>query len=405
MKNKKDEFPLLQRLENNVPICYLDSAATTQKPQQVLDAIIKAYTAYNANPGRGIYQLAEQATQQYENARKTVANFIGAKPDEVVFVSGATEGINAIAQGWARYNITAGDEIVLSELEHHSNLLPWQRVAHEVGAHLKFIPILPDGFLDMSVVASLITRKTKLVAITHSSNAIGTPVELQPIVTLAKKVGAKVLVDACQSAPHMPIDVKKIGCDFLVFSGHKMLGPTGIGVLYISSQLHDSVQPFALGGGMVFEVNWHTYSLVKAPHKFEAGTPPFIQAIGLAEAIKYLEQNVPFDDLQAYEAMLCNRLIEGLSQIDSITILGPIDELKKQGHVVTFVVDGVHAHDVAAYLDKQGICVRAGHFCAQPLLKKLGHDAAVRASFYCYTQRQDIDRLIEAMQCLQGVAR
>ncbi len=400
MKNLKSEFPLLSQTKHDTPLCYLDSAATSQKPQQVIDAIVHAYTTYNANPNRGIYALSEQATQQYEDARERVARFIGAQSHETIFTSGATAGINAIAQGWARYHIKAGDEILLSELEHHSNMLPWLRVAQEVGAVVKYIPITSNGLLAMDQLSSLLTNRTNLVAITQSSNAIGTPVDLQPIIEHAKQVGARVLVDACQSVPHMPINVKTMGCDFLVFSGHKMLGPTGVGVLYINEAIQDDVQPFMLGGGSVFDVDWHRYTLQKAPQKFEAGTPPFIQAMGLAAACDYLQQ-IPFSELHAYEAGLCRRFIEGLLQIDFVSILGPIDALQQSGHLVTFVVDGFHAHDVAAYLDQQGICVRAGHFCAQPLFKKLGYDAAVRASFYCYTQEQDIDRLIDALKQLK----
>ncbi len=393
----KKDFPFFTRTDREL-ISYLDSASTTQKPKQVLDAIQNAYVQFNANPGRGLYQLAEEATHAYEDARKTVAQFIGAPPHEIIFTSGATEGINGIAIGWALHHIKSGDEIVLTELEHHSNLLPWIRVAKETGAHLTYIPVLPNGALDMDAVDSIITERTKLVATTHSSNAIGTFVDLQPIIARAHDVGARVLVDACQSVPHMPIDVSKIGCDFLVFSGHKMLGPTGIGVLYMRENVQEEVLPWMLGGGMVFDVDWHQYTLAKAPHKFEAGTPPFIQAMGLAAAISYLKNTISFDALQKYEAALCARLLDGISDMKKIHIIGPVDELRKQGHLVTFVADDVHAHDVAVYLDQHNICVRAGHFCAQPLLKKLGHASAVRASFYGYTDESDIDRLLSALQ-------
>lgn len=394
MNNLKKQFPLLMRES----VSYLDSASTTQKPQQVLDAIQHAYTTYNANPGRGVYTLAEEATKQYENARSTVAQFIGAKSNEVIFTSNATAGINLIAQGWARQHLKPGDEILLTELEHHSNLLPWQRVAKETGAQLKFIPIFPDGSLDMSTLDSLITERTKLIACTHSSNAIGTPVEVKAIIARAQQVGARTLIDACQTVPHQKIDVATMGCDFLVFSGHKLLGPTGIGVLYIKESMQDDVEPLSLGGGQPFQVDWHQYTLRTGPHKFEAGTPPFIQAMGLAAAIKYLQDHITFDVLREHEAALCARLIDGLSMMKKVTLLGPVEQLKMGGHLVTFVVDGMHPHDVAAYLDSQGIAVRAGHFCAQPLFKKLGYDGAVRASFYCYTQLSDIDHLLHALQ-------
>lgn len=397
MRNdQKKDFPLLVR-ENS---SYFDSASTTQKPQLVLDAIQHAYTTYNANPGRGIYALAEEATEQYEDARSTVAQFIGAQLNEIIFTANATAGINLIAQGWAQKHLNAGDEILLTELEHHSNLLPWQCVAKETGAHLKFIPILSDGSLDMSKLDSLLTERTKLVACTHSSNAIGTAVDVETIIKRALQVGAKTLIDACQTVPHQSINVSQMGCDFLVFSGHKLLGPTGVGVLYIKESMQDDLQPLSLGGGQPLEVTWDQYRLKKGPHKFEAGTQPFIQAMGLAAAINYLQEWVPFDALQLHEAALCARLIDRLLTMKNVKILGPIEQLKTEGHLVTFVVDGMHSHDVAAYLDSKGIAVRAGHFCAQPLFKKLGHDGAVRASFYCYTQKDDIDRLLQAMRQL-----
>jgi len=399
MNDLKKDFPLLMQDE----ISYLDSASTTQKPQQVLDAIQHAYTSYNANPGRGMYTLAEEATEQYESARNTVAQFIGAKPNEIIFTANATAGINLIAQGWARQHLKSGDEILLTELEHHSNLLPWQRVVKETGAQLKFIPILPDGSLDMRKIDVLITERTKLVACTHSSNAIGTSVDVAAILARAQQVGARTLIDACQTVPHQAINVASMGGDFLVFSGHKLLGPTGVGVLYIKESMQDAVQPLSLGGGQPFEVDWDQYTLRKGPHKFEAGTPPFIQAMGLAAAINYLQEKVPFDALQKHEAALCARLIDGLSTMKNVTILGPVDQLKKQGHLVTFVVDGMHPHDVAAYLNQQGIAVRAGHFCAQPLFTKLGYDGAVRASFYCYTQVKDIDHLLQAVRSFHSL--
>ncbi len=394
----RTDFPLLARTMQGMPICYLDSASTSQKPQAVIDAGVKAYTTFNANPGRAIYELAEEATEAYEDARRTVAKFINADPREIVFVRGTTEGINFIAQGWGNKHIKRGDEILLSELEHHANLVPWQRIAEQTGAVLKFIPIIKDGALDYSAIKSVMSKKTKLVAITHSSNAIGTPVNLEPIIQAAKKVKARVLIDAAQSAPHQQIDVKKIGCDFLTFSGHKMLGPTGIGVLYINASCVDEVEPLIFGGGAVFEVDWHHATLREAPAKFEAGTVLLAQAVGLAAAIDYYQKKVPFDALQKHEAALCAQLIDELIKHKKITILGPIKELRSRGHLVTFVIEGIHAHDVAAFLDQRGICVRAGHFCAQPLIKKLGYDAAIRASVHCYSTAEDVDRLVKGIR-------
>ena len=396
MINKSD-FPLLV----DSGITYLDSAATSQKPQQVIDAVVKAYTTYNANPGRGIYQLAEAATEQYELARKAVAFFVNAKDKEIVFVRGATEGINYIATGWALHRLKKGDSILLSELEHHANLLPWQRVAQQTGCELRFIPVCPqDGMLELEQLDKLLDDSTKLVAITQSANAIGTSVDLVPIIARAKKMGARVLVDACQSVPHEQIDLKKMGCDFLVFSGHKMLGPTGIGVLYINASAQHEVQPLCLGGGAVKEVTWHKAVLADAPHRFEAGTASLAQAIGLHAAIEYLQKNVPFDELKKHEAALCTQLIDALQEMPRVKIYGPIEQLKKEGHLVTFTIDGIHAHDVAAYLDKKGIAVRAGLFCAMPLGHLMGYNDAIRASFYCYTQSEDVAQLIEALYSL-----
>lgn len=400
MHNIRKDFPLLAREVHGKPLCYLDSASTSQKPQAVIDAVVKAYTTFNANPGRGIYQLAEQAAMEYEHARAIVARHIHANPDEIVFVRGATEGINVIAQGWGNYHLKRGDEIVLTELEHHANLVPWQRVAQQTEAVLKFIPITKDGSLDYSSIPSIITQRTKLVAVTHNSNAIGTSVDVTPIIAAAKKVHARVLIDAAQSAPHHMIDVTTLGCDFLTFSGHKTLGPTGIGVLYMHASVRDEVQPLTLGGGAVLEVDWHHATLRKAPAKFEAGTVSLAQAIGLGAAITYLQEKVSFDALQKHEAALCAQLIDGLAHHKRITIIGPHEELRRKGHLVTFVVDGIHAHDVAAFLDQRGICVRAGTFCAQPLMKKLGYDGAIRASFHCYSTSQDVDRLLEAVSAL-----
>jgi cysteine desulfurase / selenocysteine lyase len=397
MKNIKNDFPLLMQHD----ISYLDSASTAQKPQEVIDAVTTAYTKYAANPGRGIYELAEQATKEYEDARKAVAEFIGAEPSEIIFVRGATEGINYIAQGWARDHLKKGDQILLSQLEHHANLLPWQRIAKQTGAELLFIPLLENGMLDMDAANQLIKQNVKLVAITHESNVIGTPVDVTAITQMAHAVGARVLVDACQSVPHKKVDVKAIGCDFLAFSGHKLLGPTGIGVLYIKKELHDEVEPLCLGGGVVREVTWDSHTLADAPEKFEAGSPSLAQVIGLHAAVNYMKKNVPFDQLRAHESELTAYAISELEKMPHVKLYGPLDLLKKEGHSITFTVDGMHAHDVAAYLDTQKVAVRAGHFCAQPLAKLLGYDAAVRASFYCYTKKEDVEKLIIALKGLQ----
>jgi cysteine desulfurase/selenocysteine lyase len=392
------DFPILSQTIKGYPLAACDNASTTHKPQSVIDTIVHFYTTTNANIYRGVHLFAEQATQMYEDARKKVAAFIGADSAEVIFTRGCTSGINFVVATWGKQNINAGDEIVITELEHHANLLPWQRLAQEKGAVLKFIPIFPDGSLDLSQLNSIITHKTKMVSVIHVSNAIGTHVDIATIIARAYAVGARTLIDAAQSVAHQKINVHQLGCDFLVFSGHKLLGPTGIGVLYIAKDLHESLSPYEVGGGMVEDVDCNNATWRAAPQKFEAGTPPIAQAIGLGAAIDYLNEHIDFNALAIYEAQLCARLIDGLSQIKQVKILGPVSELKKKGHLVGFLVDGFHSHDVAAFLDSRGISVRAGHHCAQPFAKKLGYDASVRVSFYFYNTFEDVDRVIDAVR-------
>jgi len=400
MKNIRKDFPILEQRVNGNPLIYFDNAATTHKPQCVLDALINFYTKHNANIHRSIHVSGEQATGMYEAARANVANFIGAQPEEIVFTKNATESINAVASAWAKEHIKAGDEILVSELEHHSNLMPWQRLAQQNKAVLKFIPIKSDGTLDLSMLPVLLSDKTKLVVVSHVSNALGTHNDIQSIIQQAHAVGAKVLIDASQSVPHQKIDVQQLGCDFLVFSGHKMLGPTGIGVLYINKALHDQLQPYQLGGGMIYEADFKKAVYLPMPHLLEAGTPPIAQAIGLGAAIDYIQKNIDFDALQKHEAALCERFINGLQKIKGIKVLGPIEQLKKGGHLVSFVVEGIHPHDVAAYLSEHGIFTRAGHQCAQPLAKKLGVNASTRASFYAYNTQEEVDACLDVLQQL-----
>ncbi len=396
-KKLRADFPILSQKINGYPLAACDNASTAHKPQSVIDAIVHFYTTTNANIYRGVHLFAEQATQMYENARNKVAQFIGADSEEIIFTRGCTSGINFVVATWGMQNIKAGDEIVITELEHHANLLPWQRLAQEKGAMLKYIPIFSDGSVDLSQLDSIITRKTKIVSVIHVSNAVGTHVDIATIIARAKAVGARTLIDAAQSVAHQKINVHQLGCDFLVFSGHKLLGPTGIGVLYIKKELHDIIPPYEVGGGMVEDVDCNHATWRAAPHKFEAGTPPIAQAIGLGAAIDYLNNNIDFDQLMSYEAQLCERLIDGLSQIKQVKILGPIAELKKKGHLVSFLVNSIHSHDVAAFLDSRGISVRAGHHCAQPFAKKLGYDASVRVSFSFYNTFEDVDRIVSAI--------
>ncbi len=398
--NIAKDFPLLKKKVNGKDLIYFDNAATSQKPQVVIDALTKFYTEHNNNIHRGVYQTAEETTQMYENARATVAQFINGQSDEIVFTKGTTEGINFVARAWAAHNLKAGDEIVLSELEHHSNIIPWIVLAQEKQIKINYIPVKADGTLDLSRLHSIITSKTKLVSCLHISNALGTHIDIDTIIAAAHDFGAKVLIDAAQSIAHIPVDVKKLKTDFLVFSGHKMGGPTGIGVLYIKKDLHDQTQPYQFGGGMPYEVDYHSVSFAKVPHKFEAGTPAIAQAIGLAAAITYFKKNIDFAQLTKHEAQLCARMIEGLSKHKKIRILGPIEQFKKTGHLVSFVIDGMHGHDVADYLGKQGICVRAGHHCAQPLAKKMGYVASVRASFYGYNTLEEVEKFLNLITLL-----
>ena len=399
-KKLRADFPILAEKVNGHPLIACDNASTTHKPQAVIDALVQFYTTTNANIYRGIHLFAEQTTKAFEEARHKVASFIGALPEEIVFTKGCTSGINFVVATWGQEHIQAGDEIVVTELEHHANLLPWQRIAHKKGAVLKFIPIFSDGSLDLSSLNSIITHKTKMVSVIYISNAIGTRVDIAAIIARAKEVGACTLIDAAQSVPHQKINVHELGCDFLVFSGHKLLGPTGIGVLYIKKELHAQLEPYEVGGGMVEDVDCHNATWAPAPQKFEAGTPPIAQAIGLGAAINYLQTHVNFDELAIHEAQLCTRLIDGLSSIGGIKILGPISELKQNGHMVSFLVENFHSHDVAAFLDSRGISVRAGHHCAQPFAKKLGYDASVRVSFYFYNTLEEVDSIIAAMRDL-----
>lgn len=399
-KKLRADFPILAQKVNGYPLVACDNASTTHKPQQVIDAVVHFYTTTNANIYRGIHLFAEQATHAYEDARKKVANFIGAFPEEIIFTRGCTSGINFIAATWGDTHIHSGDEIVMTELEHHANLLPWQLLAQKKGATLKFIPIFPNGTLDLFQLDSIITHKTKMVSVIHVSNAIGTHVDIAAIIARAKAVGARVLIDAAQSAPHQKINVHSLGCDFLVFSGHKLLGPTGIGVLYIKKELHNDVPPYEVGGGMVENVDCTHATWAPAPQKFEAGTPPIAQAIGLGAAIDYLQEHIDFDQLVWYEAQLCTQLIDGLSTMKQIKILGSPSELKQNGHVVSFLVENYHSHDVAAFLNSKGIAVRAGHHCAQPFAKKLGYDASVRVSFYFYNTPEDVHAILSAMRDL-----
>jgi cysteine desulfurase / selenocysteine lyase len=400
MKNIRSDFLLFSAQPD---YCYLDNAATTQKPKQVIDALSNFYTYHSAPVHRGIYTQAEEATHIYESARATIAQYIQADVHEIIFTKNTTESINLIASAWAVHNLHEGDEIIISELEHHSNILPWLILAQQKKLILKYIPITTDGLLDYTAYAQLLSKKVKLVACTALSNVLGSPIDITCIIKQAHACGAAVLLDAAQLAPHARINVHDLNVDFLVFSGHKMMGPTGIGVLYIKRDRQEQVAPYQVGGGMVYSLSACDAIWRNAPYKFEAGTPLIAQAIGFAAAIKYMQENIDFKELQKHEAQLCRLLIDGLSKIKAVNILGPVEHLRHSGHLVTFVINNMHAHDVAHYLNTHAIAVRAGNHCAQPLHKKLAIDSSVRASFYAYNTHEDAEKLLFYIQKLCGL--
>jgi len=396
IKKIRNEFPIFAQ-QTDPELVFLDSAASAQKPNQVIDAITNFYRTQNANIHRGLYSLSEQATIAYEEVREKVACFINTQSsNEIVFTKGTTEGINFIASAWAQNHLKAGDEILLTHTEHHANLLPWQRVAQKTGAVLKFIPLNRATFL-LEPDQELVNTRTKLVAVTMSSNVLGDvwPTgSMEKIIAQAHSVGAKILIDAAQAVGQQVVDVQKLGTDFMVFSGHKMLGPTGVGVLYINQSVHDEVEPYQLGGSMVYEVEWERATWAQAPTKFEAGTPPIAEVIGLGATIDYITQNINFDTLAKHYGALSTLLINGLQQLEEVTIYGNIQRMKQEGHVISFTVNGIHSHDIAAYLASKNIALRAGHHCAQPLIKLLNVDALVRASFAAYTTTDEVQALI-----------
>ena len=396
----QSHFPLLRRTINGYQLVYLDNAATSLKPQVVLDAIMDFYSMHGANIHRGIYTLAEETTVLYEAARQTVADFIGVSTDEIIFTKGATESINAVAATWAIDTIKPGDQIVISAMEHHANFVPWQQCAAQTGAKLVVIPVRQDGTLELDNLDALFGSRTKIVAICQVSNVLGTYNGIAHITRAAHAAGAKVLIDAAQSASHQKIDVRELDCDFLVFSGHKMMGPTGVGVLYAKKEILESMRPYQYGGGMVSNVFISESSWQGLPQRFEAGTPPIASAIGLAAAINYMKKWVDFDLLRIHEASLCKSLIEGLEALNKVKIYGPVDQLQECGHIVSFNIQGLHPHDIAAYCDKFGICIRAGLHCAHPLAAQLGIGPSVRVSMFAYNTHQDIEQLLVRLEDL-----
>ena len=394
------DFPILDQQVHGKPLVYLDSGASSQKPRQVIDAITHYYEHDHSNIHRGIHELSNRATAAYEAARERTARFLNASsPEEIVFTRGTTESVNLVAATWGERHVQAGDHILITELEHHANLIPWQQLAKRRGAELLYIPVQGDnGLLDLSKLDELLTRKVKLFAFTHISNTMGTVNPAAELCRRAREVGAVTLVDAAQSAGHMPVDVQEIGCDFLVFSSHKILGPTGFGVLYGKTERFAEMPPYQTGGEMIVTVDWHDAKFKPAPHGFEAGTPHVAGAVGLHAAMDYLD-NVGRRNIWEHDRDLAAYTYTRLSELGGVRLFGPGTD---RAGLVSFVLDDVHAHDVVTMADGYGIALRGGHHCNQPLHRKLGVKSSARASFYFYNTREEVDQLIEAVEKIRA---
>ena len=392
----RQDFPALQETVHGKPFVFLDSAASSQKPVQVLDAMDSVYRTTYANVHRGVYCNSEHATELYDQAREKIARFIGSpSPEQIIFVRNATEGLNLVAYSYGRHFLQAGDEVLLTQLEHHANFVPWLELARERGVKLKFIPLTPQGTLDLSKLDELLTPQVKLVTFAHVSNVLGTITDPRPLIARAHAIGAKVIVDGCQAAPHMPVNVQELDCDFYAFSGHKMLGPTGIGVLYGKRELLEAMPPFLTGGDMINSVSMEGATWADIPVKFEAGTPSFVESIGLGAAVDYLS-TLGMDAVRAHEHEIVSYALERLIEVPGVTILGPTDP-EIRGGAVAFTVKGIHPHDLGTLLDREGVAIRTGHHCAQPLHTCLGLTASARASFYVYNEPREVDALVEAI--------
>jgi cysteine desulfurase / selenocysteine lyase len=396
----RKDFPILETMPHGNRLVYLDSAATSQRPRQVIDRMVHFYEAENANVHRGVYELGEKATAAYEGAREAAARHIGARSTRsIVFTRGTTESINLVRYSWGRANVHEGDEILVTEMEHHSNLVPWQLLAQESGAVLRHLPIDDEGKLRFDLLGEFVTDRTKLVAVTLMSNVLGTINPVREIADAAHSVGARILVDAAQAAPHVVFDVNELDCDFLGYSSHKMLGPTGAGVLYGREDLLEEMPPFLGGGEMIREVWADRATWNEIPYKFEAGTMNIAQAVGMGAAIEYLEA-LGRDEIRAHEKELTKYALGRIAETGA-TMYGPPD-VEERGGVVSFNLDEVHPHDMATIVDQEGVCIRAGHHCAQPLMRKLGVPATARASFYVYNSTDDVDALIDALEKSKG---
>ena len=393
----RNDFPIFKKKINGKDLVYLDNASTTQKPYSVINSITDFYSNYNSNIHRAVYQLAEEATDLYEQSRKKIANFINVRPEEIIFTRNTTESINLIAHSWARSNLKKDDVIAITEIEHHSNIVPWQILCQEIGTRLDYVGIDESGFLDVEYLIELISsRKVKLVSISHMSNVLGTIVPIERIIKTAHQYKIPVIVDGAQSVPHMPVDAKNLDCDFLVFSAHKMLGPTGVGVLYAKKELLEKMKPFMGGGDMIKEVfKFHT-NYNEAPYKFEAGTPNIADVVGFGAAVDYLEK-IGMENIRKYEIYLTEYALESMQSLKYITIYGPMDS-KFRGGVISFNIADIHPHDLATIMNDHGIAIRSGHHCAQVLMQRLDVPATSRASFYIYNTKEEIDKFVNAIK-------
>ncbi len=396
IKAIREQFPIFQReTRDGVPLVYLDSTATSQKPLAVIEAMNQYYRRSNANIHRGVHTLAEEATAMYEEAREKIAKFINApSARQVIYTRNTTESINLVAYTWARANLKTGDLVILTEMEHHSNLVPWHMLQAERGIELDFIPVTEFGLLDLDAYRSLLSRSPKLVSFTHMSNVLGTITPAAEIIRMAHEAGAIALVDGAQSVPHLKVDVQALDADFLAFSAHKMCGPTGIGALYGKADLLEKMPPFLGGGDMIKEVKLRSFRPNSLPHKFEAGTPAIAEAVGFGAAVDYLN-SIGMDNVSAHEHEITGYALERLEEIPGVKVFGP--DVQHKGGVAAFTLEGVHPHDVAQILDKDGIAVRAGHHCAQPLHEKFGIPATSRASFYLYNTKEEVDLLVNGI--------
>jgi len=396
----RQDFPILNQRVNRQPLVYLDNAATSQKPRHVIEAITRYYELDNANIHRGVHSLSQRATDDYESARETVRRFLGAAESrEIIFVRGATEAINLVAQAYGRANVAAGDEVLITALEHHSNIVPWQVLCEEKGAKLKVVPVADSGELQLEAMDVLITPRTKLLAVAHVSNALGTINPLREIIELAHARGVPVLLDGAQAVPHLAVDVSALDCDFYVFSGHKIYGPTGIGVLYGKSALLDAMPPYQSGGDMIRSVTFQKTTYNVLPHKFEAGTPNISGVVGLRAAIEYVER-LGLANIAGHEHELLIYATHEISALPGIRLIGTA---KEKAAVLSFVMEGIHPHDIGTILDQQGIAIRTGHHCAQPLMERFGVPATARASFGLYNTRQEVERLVEGLRKVREV--